>query len=53
MQDVVIPPPGQPANITCVALTGSFVIVGDKQGALSYYLMPAVTPVNEFRHEGG
>ncbi|PNW73788.1 hypothetical protein CHLRE_13g572700v5 [Chlamydomonas reinhardtii] len=51
--DVVIPGPGQPANITCVALTPTFVITGSRTGTLSYYLSPDVTPVNEFRHDDG
>ncbi|KXZ49298.1 hypothetical protein GPECTOR_22g892 [Gonium pectorale] len=51
--DVVIPGPGQPANITCVALTPTFVITGSRTGTLSYYLSPDVTPVNEYRHDEG
>ncbi|GLC35581.1 hypothetical protein PLESTB_000191100 [Pleodorina starrii] len=51
--DVVIPGPGQPANITCVSLTPTFVITGSRTGTLSYYLSPDVTPVNEYRHDDG
>ncbi len=51
--DVVIPGPGQPANITCVALTPTFVITGSRTGILSYYLSPDVAPVNEYRHDDG
>lgn len=52
-QDVVVPGPGQPANITCLALTPTFVITGSRTGTLSYYLTPDVAPVNEYRHDEG
>ena len=51
--DVVIPGPGQPANLTCVALTPTFIITGSRTGTVSYYLSPDVTPVNEYRHDEG
>lgn len=29
--DIVLPPPGQPQTITCVAITPNFIITGSKQ----------------------
>ncbi|MEW5304579.1 MAG: hypothetical protein WDW36_007181 [Sanguina aurantia] len=51
--DVVIPKPGQTANLTCVTITSDFIITGSKTGVVAYFACPDVTPVNEYRHEEG
>ena len=36
--DTVLPPPGQPQAITCVAITSNFIITGSKQVAENHTL---------------
>ncbi|MEW5318051.1 MAG: hypothetical protein WDW38_009304 [Sanguina aurantia] len=42
--DVVIPKPGQAANLTCVTITSDFIITGSKTGVVAYFACPDVTP---------
>lgn len=51
--DMVLPGQGQPATICSLAITTHFVITGNRSGLLAYYLLPDLTPVNEFRHDEG
>jgi len=51
--DKLLPPPGQVQTLTCLMVTDTFIITGSEQGTISYYLAEDVSPVNEYRHEGG
>lgn len=58
--DLVLPEPGQPQNLSSVAITDHFVITGSRGGQVAYYLLPGLSPesdklaaVNEFRHDDG
>lgn len=48
-----VPPPGAPANVSCMALSAHFLIAGTTGGMLLYYQCQDKTLLNEFRHLGG
>ncbi|GMH41872.1 hypothetical protein BSKO_09782 [Bryopsis sp. KO-2023] len=46
-------PSSQSSNISCFALTEHFVILGSKNGVITYYVSTGLAAVNEYRHDGG
>lgn len=50
---MVLPPPGQPQNVTSVVMTPYFLVTSSRQGLLAYYLVRDCSPVNEYRHDSG
>ena len=48
-----VPFPGAPGNVTCLALSAHFLIVGTSASTLQYYQCHDKTLLNEFKHMGG